>query len=73
MSDVVINLHSITNSGLIPGGQNLNKRQMVFLTFVDPLNKKHKDRFKLTWKHRVLLGTSRNSGRNIKTRTIGST
>ena len=25
------NLHSITNSGLIPGGQNLSKRQTVFL------------------------------------------
>ena len=25
-----INLHSITNSGLIPGGQNLSKRQTVF-------------------------------------------
>ena len=25
-----INLHSIINSGLIPGGQNLSKRQTVF-------------------------------------------
>ena len=25
-----INLHSIMNSGLIPGGQNLSKRQTVF-------------------------------------------
>ena len=40
-----INLHSITNSGLIPED----------------------------WEHRVLLGTSRKSGRNIKTRCIGST
>ena len=31
-----INLHSITNSGLIPGGQNLSKRQAVFFTSVDP-------------------------------------
>ena len=31
-----INLHSITNSGLIPGGQNLSKRQTVFFTSVDP-------------------------------------
>ena len=37
-----INLHSITNSGLIPGGQNLIKRQTVFLTSVDPMNKEHK-------------------------------
>ena len=38
-----INLHSIMNSGLIPGGQNLSKRQTVFFTSVDPLNKEHKD------------------------------
>ena len=38
-----INLHSITNSGLIPGRQNLSKRQTVFFTSVDPLNKEHKD------------------------------
>ena len=29
-----IDLHSITNSGLIPGGQNLSKRQTVFFTYV---------------------------------------
>ena len=38
-----INLHSIVNSGLIPGGQNLSKRQTVFFTSVDPMNKEHKD------------------------------
>ena len=38
-----INLHSITNSGLILGGQNLSKRQKVFFTSVDPMNKQHKD------------------------------
>ena len=37
------NLHSITNSGLLPGGQNLSKRQTVFFTSVDPMNKEHKD------------------------------
>ena len=31
------------NSGLIPGGQNLSKRQTVFSTSVDPMNKEHKD------------------------------
>ena len=36
-----INLHSIINSGLIPGGQNLNNRQTVF--FLDPMDKNHKD------------------------------
>ena len=38
-----INLHTIMNSGLIPGGQNLSKRQTVFFTSVDPMNKEYKD------------------------------
>ena len=43
-----INLHPITNSGLIPGGQNLGKeRQTVFFTVVDPMDKEHKDPFKI--------------------------
>ena len=54
-----VNLHSITNSGLIPGGQHLSKRQTVCFTSVDPMNKEHRDREKMTWKHRVLHGTSR--------------
>ena len=43
-----INLHSITNSGLIPGGQNLGKeRQTVFFTAVNPMNKEHKDPYEI--------------------------
>ena len=38
-----INLHSIINSGLIPGGQNLKNRQTVFFLAVDPMDKNHKD------------------------------
>ena len=38
-----INLHSIMNSGLILGGQFLSKRQTVFFTSVDPMNREHKD------------------------------
>ena len=38
-----VNLHSIINSGLIPGGQNLSKRQTVFFLLVDPMDKEHKD------------------------------
>ena len=37
------NLHSIINSGLIPGGQNSSKRQTVFFLPVDPRGKSHKD------------------------------
>ena len=38
-----INLHSIMNSGLILGGQNVSRRQTVFFTSVDPMNKEHRD------------------------------
>ena len=38
-----INSHSIKKSGLTPGGQNLSKRQTVFFTSVDLMNKEHKD------------------------------
>ena len=38
-----INLHSIINSGLIPGGQNLSNRQTVFFLPVDPMDNNHKD------------------------------
>ena len=38
-----INLHSIINSGLIPGGQNLSNRQIVFFLPVDPIDKNRKD------------------------------
>ena len=38
-----INLHSIINSGLIPGGQNLSKRQTVFFLPMNPMDKEHKD------------------------------
>ena len=37
------NLHSIINSGLIPGGQSSSKRQTVFFLPVDPMDKSHKD------------------------------
>ena len=38
-----INLHSMTNSGLTPRGQNLSKRQTVFFLHVNPMVKEHKD------------------------------
>ena len=39
-----VNLHSITNSGLIAGGQNFSKdRQTVFFTAVNPMHKNHQD------------------------------
>ena len=41
------NLHSIVNSGLIPGSQNSSKRQTVFFLPVDPGDKSHKDPAKI--------------------------
>ena len=38
-----INLHSIMNSGLIPGGYSLSNRQTVFFLLVNPMDKEHKD------------------------------
>ena len=35
------NLHSIINNGLLPGGQDLSRRQTVF--FTDPRDESHKD------------------------------
>ena len=37
------NLHSIINNGLLPGGQDLSRRQTVFFLPVDPRDKNHKD------------------------------
>ena len=43
-----INLRSITDSGLIPGGQNSSReRQTVFFTAVNPMNKDHKDPYEI--------------------------
>ena len=37
------NLSSILSNGLIPGGQNLSRRQSVFFLLVDPRNEDHRD------------------------------
>ena len=43
-----ISLHSITNSALIPGGQiSSRERQTVFFTAVNPMDKEHKDPYRL--------------------------
>ena len=42
-SDVLFNLYSIINNGLILGGQNSSKRQTVFFLLIDPRDKDHED------------------------------
>ena len=37
------NLYSIIKNGLVPGGQNLSRRQTVFFLPVDPRDESHKD------------------------------
>ena len=39
----IFNLYSISRNGLVPGGQNLSRRQTVFFLLVDPRDKEHKD------------------------------
>ena len=43
-----INLHSFINSGLIPGGQILSKRQTIFFLPVNPMDKEHR-----SWEDRL--------------------
>ena len=38
-----VNLYSIISDGLVPGGQNLSRRQTVFFLPVDPRNESHRD------------------------------
>ena len=45
--DVLLNLHSIINNGLIPGGQDSSKRQTVFFLPIDPRDKGHQDPAKI--------------------------
>ena len=55
-----INLDSITNSGLIPGGQNLVKEKRQYSLRMWILwTRNTKIRTSLTWPHHVLQGTSK--------------
>ena len=42
-----INLHSITNSGLILGGHLGKEKQTIFFTAVNPMNKEHEDPYEI--------------------------
>ena len=68
--ECAMNLHSIVNSGLIPGGQILSKRQTVFFMPVDPMNKEHKDPDTVDLKAPFLHGTCIKRGRTIEPRCI---
>ena len=68
-----INLHSITNSGLIPGGQKSSReRQTVLFTAVNPMDKEHKDPYKFDLTKSRLAWYKQKTWKNYKTRCIGS-
>ena len=57
------NLHSIINNGLVPGGQDLSRRQTVFFLPIDPRDTNHVDPEHIDF--------SAVHGRSIKTRYSG--
>ena len=65
------NLHSILNSGLIPGGQSLSKRQTVFFLPVDPMDKNHKDPETIDLGAPRLARYVNKHGKNSKTQFFG--
>ena len=69
-----VNLHSITNSGLIAGGQNSSKdRQTVFFAAVNPTHKNYQDPKELDLtKPRLAWYKQKKRGKDTKTRCIGS-
>ena len=69
-----INLHSIMNSGLRPGGQKIEQKTDGILHVCGSYEQRtQRSGNKLTWKYHVWHGTISRNGRNIKTRRIGST
>ena len=67
------NLHSVINNGLVPGGQNLSRRQTVFFLPVDPRDESHRDPERIDFSVPCLASdTCTVHGRGIKTRYFGS-
>ena len=65
------NQFTLHNFRINTGRTNLSKRQTVFFLLVDPMDKEHKDPDVINQEApRLLHGTIRKSGRNIKTRCI---
>ena len=66
------NLHSVIN-GLVPGGQNLSRRQTVFFLPVDPRDESHRDPERIDFSvPRLARYVAQRHGRGIKTRYFGS-
>ena len=65
------NLHSIINNGLIPGGQDLSRRQTVFFLPIDPRDKNHKDPEYIDFSVPRRARYVHSAWKNIKTRYFG--
>ena len=68
-----INLHSIINSGLIPGVQNFSSRQTVFFLPGDTMDKNHKDLDTIDLEAPRLAQYMHKEWKKIRIRCIGST
>ena len=66
-----INLHSITNSGLIQGGQILSNRQTVFFCLRILWTKNIRILARPTWEHRVVHITCIKHGKTSKHGALG--
>ena len=66
-------LHSITDSGLIPGGRNLSKRQTVFFLLVDPMDKNLENFETINLEAPCLAQCMHTAWKNIRILCIGST
>ena len=64
-------LSSILSNGLIPGGQNLSRRQSVFFLLVDQETKITEIQRILTTLYRVMPDTCKTLGKGIRTRYSG--
>ena len=65
------NIPSILSNGLIPGGQNLSRRQSVFFLPVDPRDENTEIQKILTTPCRVMPDTSKTLGNGIRIRYSG--
>ena len=73
MSGCAINLHSIINSGLIPGSNFEQQTDSVLSTCGSPWARTTRILIRSTWVYRVMHNTCIKHGRDIKTQRIGST
>ena len=62
------NISSILSNGLIPGGQELSRRQSVFFLPVDPRDENHRDPETIDYS---VLDTCKTLGKGIRIRYSG--